>query len=89
MVEGMTVDAVSDLARLILTLPSLPAADRALRARRLVDEAKSTLSQVADEAVVELVKATSYREAAYALGVSESMINKAVTRHRARAPKES
>lgn len=85
----MTNDALTDLARLILTLPGLPPADRALRARRLVDQAKAALSQVGDEAVVELVKATSYREAAFALGVSESMINKAVTRQRGRAAKES
>jgi DNA-directed RNA polymerase specialized sigma24 family protein len=83
------VDEATEFARLILTLPGLPAEDRALRARRLVDQAKTTLSQVADEAVVELVKATSYREAAETLAVSESMINKAVTRHRARASKES
>lgn len=84
-----TVDDVAELARLILTLPGLPAEDRALRARRLVDQAKTILSGVADEAVVEMVKATSYRQAAYDLGVTESAINKAVTRHRTRAPKES
>lgn len=84
-----TEDDVAELARLILTLPGLSAEDRALRARRLVDQAKTILSGVADEAVVELVKASSYREAAATLAVSESMINKAVTRHRARAPKES
>jgi hypothetical protein len=85
----MSTDPVTELARLIATLPTLPAEDRALRARRLVDQAKTVLSQAADEAVVELVKETSYREAATALAVSESMINKAVTRHRARTPKES
>jgi hypothetical protein len=79
-----TVDDVAELARLLLTLPSLPAEDRALRARRLIDQAKTTLSQVGDEAVAELAEATSYKRAAYDLGVSESAINKAVTRHRAR-----
>jgi hypothetical protein len=83
------LDEATELARLILTLSALPAEDRALRARRLVDQAKTVLSQAADEAVVEMVTATSYRQAAYDLGVSESMINKAVTRHRARAAKES
>lgn len=80
----MTTDPVTELAGQIAALPHLPAADRATRARALVDQAKAVLSQVGDEAVVELVKATSYRDAAAALGVSESMINKAVTRQRGR-----
>jgi DNA-directed RNA polymerase specialized sigma24 family protein len=85
----MTDEAVANLARSIASLLTLSAEDRALRARRLVDQAKAVLSQEADAATAELAKQTSYREAAYMLGVSESMINKAVTRHRARAPKES
>jgi len=83
-----TVDDVAELARLILTLPGLPPEARALRARRLVDQAKAVLSQTADEATAELAAAMSYREAAEALCVSESMVNKAVSRHRSRS-KES
>lgn len=85
----MNADAVTELAGLILTLPGLPAEDRALRARRLVNQAKTVLAEVGDQATAELAAETGYKEAAHRLGVSESMINKAVSRQRSRTPKES
>jgi DNA-directed RNA polymerase specialized sigma24 family protein len=83
----MTSDALTDLAGQIAALPHLPAVERATRARALVDRAKSVLAEAGDEAVVEAARSMGYREAATALGVSESAVNKAVTRQRARQQK--
>jgi hypothetical protein len=80
----MTRDPVAELAGRIAALSHLPAADRAVQARGLVDEAKAVLSQVGDQAVAELAAARGYREAAAELGVSTATINKAVSRHNSR-----
>ena len=81
----MSTDGLTELTRLITALPNMIAEDRALHARRLINQAKTVLSEVGDEAVAEVAATTSYREAAITLGVSESAINKAVTRHRQRS----
>lgn len=80
----MSRDPVAELAGHIAALTHLPAADRAARARSLVDEAKAVLSQAGDQAVAELAKEKGYQAAAAELGVSVSAINKAVSRHKAR-----
>ena len=80
----MTNDPVAELAGHIAALSHLPPADRAARARSLVDEAKAVLSQAGDQAVAELAKVKGYQGAATELGVSVSAINKAVSRHKAR-----
>jgi hypothetical protein len=80
----MTHDPIAELAGQIAALPHLPPAQRAARARSLVDHAKSVLSEVGDQAVAELAKSVGYGAAAAELEVSQSAINKAVTRHNAR-----
>ena len=81
---------MAELAGCIAALPYLSPADRAARARSLVDEAKAVLSRTGDQAVFEMTREMSFEAAAAVLGVSKAAINKAVTRHRARlsAPSE-
>ena len=79
-----SIDSVAELAGCIAALTYLPAADRAARARSLIDEAKSVLSGVGDQAVYEMTRSMSLEAAADILGVSKSAINKAVTRYRSR-----
>lgn len=80
----MTHDPVAELAGHIAALPHLPPADRAARARSLIDEAKAVLSSAGDEAIYQLTRTCSFDEAATTLGVSSSAINKAVSRYNAR-----
>ena len=80
-----TRDAAAALSRANDELHNLPPAARAARARALVDEGKAVYAAIGDEAIVEALEGTSYAELARQLGVSTSAINKAVSRHRARA----
>jgi hypothetical protein len=76
---------LKDLADAISGLEKMSPIDRARVARTLPDLAKTVLSATADAAVVEALAGGTYAEVARRLEVSESAINKAVTRHRSRA----
>lgn len=77
-------DTVAALAKSIAGLPELGPVERAKRARALSDEAKTVLSAVGDDAVVEALASATYAEVAEAMQVSPSAVNKATTRSRAR-----
>lgn len=81
-------DEAAALAKAIGSLHRLPPTARAARARALVDEAKTVLAAVGDAAIVEALEASTYADLAEELGVTTSAINKAVSRHRARAAEQ-
>lgn len=78
---------LNELAAAISGLERMSPIDRARVARTLPDLAKTVLSATADAAVVEALAGGTYAEVARRLEVSESAVNKAVTRHRARSQK--
>jgi hypothetical protein len=74
-----------------LTLQQLPAVERARKLRELAGVVRDLTNPIlgdvgaaGDAAVVEAVAGSTYAAVARQLGVSESAVNKAVTRHGAR-----
>jgi Sigma-70, region 4 len=67
------------LAEAIAALPGLPPSARAQAAKRLINEAKATLSTVRRRAITQMLEDMTYKQAAVELGVSPAAINAAVT----------
>jgi hypothetical protein len=85
--------SIADLAREMKTLDRLPPIERAAQAGRLASEVRTALTEVRLAAIHEATREAgsseprhgAYREVAYALGLSEKAIDRAVQEYRRRA----
>lgn len=85
--------SIADLTRQMASLSKLPPIERAMRAGRLAQEARAALTIERLAAIYEATREPgtdeprhgAYREVAYALGLSEKAVDRAVQEYRRRS----